>query len=179
MKPLRDLPSPCDPLPDPCAPPGAAFAPRARSLAQRIAAARRELGEANAGLVEAAWGYLGLVGAEAGGDAARARELLALPAPAASPVEVAAALTGLTGRRGAPGQALLRWKRLPGALLYVVEGSDCAEDPEPAWRTLATGPKERLDVVGLESGCRYWFRVAAFLSGGQSASCAPVAMTAR
>src|ERR1700722_17077841 len=104
MRPLRNTPSPCDDLPDPCAIRTAAGAPELPSLARRIAAARRELGEANAGLVEAAGSSPRLVGTEAGGDAARARPLLALPAPAVDRVEITATLEGLTCRRGAPGQ---------------------------------------------------------------------------
>lgn len=65
------------------------------------------------------------------------------------------------------GEIDLTWDKVKGAKTYVVERS--ADPPSPAsWSHEAVALKSSATVNGLASGSRYWFRVAAVLSSGQS-----------
>lgn len=65
------------------------------------------------------------------------------------------------------GEIDLNWDRVRGAKSYVIERSG---DPPTAtsWAHEAVALKSSATVNGLTSGTRYWFRVAAVMSGGQS-----------
>jgi predicted phage tail protein len=59
------------------------------------------------------------------------------------------------------------WDTVAGAKSYVIEISD--DPPTPAsWRHAGVSPKSKFTVEGLESGKRYWIRVAAINAAGQS-----------
>jgi hypothetical protein len=66
------------------------------------------------------------------------------------------------------GQIDLRWERVEKAKSYLIERS-----PDPptgtSWSPAAVVTKARASVSGLTSGTKYWFRVAAVNTGGQSA----------
>ena len=60
----------------------------------------------------------------------------------------------------------LSWDAVRGARSYVVERST---DPQAAsWTQVGVAPRSSLIVEGLESGKRYYFRVAAVTLNGQS-----------
>lgn len=79
--------------------------------------------------------------------------------------EVPAAL-GLTGGDH-EGQLDAHWDTVKGAKSYVIQQST---EPTNAasWVHAAVSPKSSATISGLVSGTRYWFRVAAVMSGGQS-----------
>jgi hypothetical protein len=66
------------------------------------------------------------------------------------------------------GQIDLRWERVEKAKSYLIEKS-----PDPptgtSWSQAAVVTKARASVSGLTSGTKYWFRVAAVTTSGQSA----------
>lgn len=65
------------------------------------------------------------------------------------------------------GEMILRWTKVRGAKSYVIERS---LDPPTAtsWEHAGVSLKVGATVDGLKSGTRYWFRVAAVTSAGQS-----------
>jgi hypothetical protein len=66
------------------------------------------------------------------------------------------------------GQINLRWNRVEKAKSYVIEKSS---DPltNVSWSQAAVVTKAQASITGLTSGSKYWFRVAAVTTGGQSA----------
>jgi hypothetical protein len=81
--------------------------------------------------------------------------------PPSSPVS----LTATEGDHD--GEIDLSWDTVKGAKSYVIERSG---DPPTAtsWSHTTVALKSSATVNGLTSGTRYWFRVAAVLSAGQS-----------
>ena len=74
-------------------------------------------------------------------------------------------LTATTGNH--EGEVELSWDTVRAARSYVVERST---DPQAAsWTQAGVSPRSSLIVEGLESGKRYYFRVAAVTLNGQSA----------
>ena len=67
----------------------------------------------------------------------------------------------------ADGEIDLTWDPVAGAKSYVIEKS---VDPVTAtsWQHSSVSTKSSATVSGLTSGTRYWFRVAAVSTGGQS-----------
>lgn len=65
------------------------------------------------------------------------------------------------------GEVDLTWDTVPGAKSYIIEMS---VDPPTAtsWQQAGVSPRSRFTVTGLTPGTRYWFRVAAVSTGGQS-----------
>ncbi len=65
------------------------------------------------------------------------------------------------------GEVLLQWNKVSVAKSYTI---DMCSDPieEEKWKHVAVVTKTRADVKGLTSGQRYWFRVAAVNTNGQS-----------
>jgi len=74
-------------------------------------------------------------------------------------------LTATTGNHD--GEIELSWDAVRGARSYVVER---ATDPQAAtaWTQAGVSPRSSLIVEGLDSGKRYYFRVAAVTLNGQS-----------
>jgi len=73
-------------------------------------------------------------------------------------------LTATTGNH--EGEIELSWDTVRGARSYVVER---ATDPQAGpWTQSGVSPRSSLIVEGLESGKRYYFRVAAVTLNGQS-----------
>ncbi len=81
------------------------------------------------------------------------------------------------------GEVLLKWKRVPGAMVYVVEQShDKVIRPQAegsvseafiSYTQVDIVTTSRLTIEGLEGGRRYAFRVYCVGSGGKSAPSAP------
>ena len=71
------------------------------------------------------------------------------------------------------GEIDLSWDTVRGARSYVVQRSP---DPpsEPTWIHSGVSTRSRTTVEGLNSGTRYWFRVAAITTSGQTAWSNPV-----
>lgn len=88
---------------------------------------------------------------------------------AASPTVAPTPPTSLTATDGdEEGEIDLTWDKVKGAKSYVVERSS---DPATAtsWGHASVVLKSSASINGLTAGTRYWFRVAAVLSSGQSA----------
>lgn len=65
------------------------------------------------------------------------------------------------------GEIDLHWDTVKGAKSYEIQRS--ADPPTPtSWEHAAVSVKSSATISGLTSGTRYWFRVAAVTSGGQS-----------
>jgi predicted phage tail protein len=66
------------------------------------------------------------------------------------------------------------WDPVAGAKSYIIE--ICSEDPATAtnWKYAGISTKSKFTVEGLQSGKRYWIRVAAINSAGQSGWSNPV-----
>ena len=76
--------------------------------------------------------------------------------------------TGLSAAAGDhDGEIDLNWDKVKNAKSYVIERSI---DPPTAtsWVYETTSSKSSVTVIGLTSGTRYWFRVAAVLAAGQT-----------
>ena len=89
-------------------------------------------------------------------------------AGAGGPLLQATNPTGLTASEGDHDATLdLHYDRVKGAKSYVIEQS---LDPPTAtsWTHAAVCSKSSATISGLVSGTRYWFRVAAVTSSGQS-----------
>jgi len=76
--------------------------------------------------------------------------------------------TGLHATAGNhEGEIDLTWDRIEKARSYIIERS--ADPPTPtSWAQEAIVTRSSATVSGLSSGTRYWFRVAAVTSSGQS-----------
>ncbi|HEX8500280.1 MAG TPA: fibronectin type III domain-containing protein [Pyrinomonadaceae bacterium] len=87
------------------------------------------------------------------------------PAPAASTPAAPPSLTATAGEH--EGEIDLSWDAVRGARSYVVERSP---DPptESSYTHAAVSTRSRTTIEGLTSGTRYWFRVAAVTTAGQS-----------
>lgn len=86
----------------------------------------------------------------------------------AASATVPTAPTALTASDGdMEGEIDLHWDSVKGARSYIIERS---EDPNKAasWAHATVAAKSSATVNGLTSGTRYWFRVAAVFSSGQS-----------
>jgi len=70
------------------------------------------------------------------------------------------------------GTVRLKWKMSAPCRSYVVEMTDNIME-EMSWKQIGTSSKTKLIVKNLESAKRYWFRVRAFNSSGESASSPP------
>jgi hypothetical protein len=93
------------------------------------------------------------------------------PTHSASTPSVSISLTATAGDHD--GEIDLSWDTVRGARSYVVQRSP---DPpsESTWTHSGVSTRSRTTVEGLNSGTRYWFRVAAITSSGQSAWSNPV-----
>jgi len=85
-----------------------------------------------------------------------------------APVPTPEAVTGVTVEpNGAPGYSSVSWNGAAGADGYIVQGS-----PDPitatSWQTPVISKKTKAEANGASPGEKYWYRVAAFNSGGQS-----------
>lgn len=88
---------------------------------------------------------------------------------AATPAGQLAPPSAFTTTSGdADGEIDLSWNSDPGAKSYVVELSTQAP-PSAVWTNAKTTVKSTETLTGLQSGTRYWFRVAAVGVSGQSA----------
>jgi hypothetical protein len=85
--------------------------------------------------------------------------------PAASEPTLPAALTPTAGDHD--GEIDLSWDTVRQAKSYVIEVSP---DPPTAtsWKHSAVSTRSRVTITDLVPGTRYWFRVAAISTGGQS-----------
>ena len=89
-------------------------------------------------------------------------------APAVASTDVPPAPEGFTATAGDhDGEIDLSWDPVAGAKSYVIEKS-----PDPAasntWTHGGVSTRSNFTVNGLNSGSRYWFRVAAVNGNGQS-----------
>lgn len=87
---------------------------------------------------------------------------------AASPSQAPAAPGDLSTTEGDhEGEVDLHWNKIKGAKSYEIQRS-----PDPptstSWQHAAVSAKSSATISGLTSGTRYWFRVAAITSAGQS-----------
>lgn len=65
------------------------------------------------------------------------------------------------------GEIDLSWDTVPGAVSYIVQMSS-NPPTDNSWSQAAIGTASKQSVGGLTSGQKYWFRVAAIGSAGQS-----------
>lgn len=85
-----------------------------------------------------------------------------------TPVELIAP-TNLQAKNNAlPGSIDLSWKKVTGNKMYVVQMTSVA-DAQSGWATVGMVTKTKFTAVGLAAGHKFWFRVAAQNSVGQSA----------
>ena len=95
--------------------------------------------------------------------------------PASGASEAPSSLTATAGDHD--GEIELSWDAVRGARSYVVERSP---DPpaETSWTHAAVSTRSSAAIEGLNSGTRYWFRVAALTTAGQSPWSNPAAKIA-
>ena len=94
-------------------------------------------------------------------------DVRAAPTPARSNATQSAppSLTATAGDHD--GEIDLSWDTVRGARSYVIERS--ADPPsETTWAHSGVSTRSRTTIEGLTSGTRYWFRVAAITSSGQT-----------
>jgi len=72
------------------------------------------------------------------------------------------------------GEVDLIWPRLAGAKSFVIQYATDPNAPDGDWKFATTSTKSSATVTGLVAGTRYWFRVAATGSAGQSPWSSPV-----
>jgi hypothetical protein len=86
-------------------------------------------------------------------------------ATSSAPVTAPSGLSAAVGDHD--GEIDLNWDKVKGAKSYIIERS---LDPPTAtsWAHVAVSLKSSATLNGQTSGTRYWFRVAAVLTGGQS-----------
>lgn len=92
-------------------------------------------------------------------------DVRSMAAPSISAPVAPLSLTAAAGDHD--GEIVLSWDTVRGARSYVVERSP---DPpaESTWTHAAVSARSRTIIEGLTSGTRYWFRVAAVSTSGQS-----------
>jgi hypothetical protein len=110
----------------------------------------------------------GHVESASGGDEKKimgANMNLRSPQTPAGDLSAPASLSASAGDRD--GQIDLRWGKVERARSYVIERS--ADPPSvTSWTHAAVSTKSQATVGGLTSGTKYWFRVAAVGSNGQT-----------
>lgn len=74
------------------------------------------------------------------------------------------------------GTADVSWQPVPGAKAYLVERAPDA--PELDWAIIGSSTKKAVSMNSMESGKKYWFRVSALGTAGQSPGSNPVAIYA-
>ena len=84
-----------------------------------------------------------------------------------TPVPTPEGVLGLTVQlNGSPGYSRVSWDAAAGADGYLLQGS-----PDPitatSWQTPVISKKTKVNANGASPGEKYWYRVAAFNSGGQ------------
>jgi hypothetical protein len=72
------------------------------------------------------------------------------------------------------GEVDLMWPRLPGAASFIIQYATDPNAPDGDWKFGTTSTKSSATVTGLAAGTRYWFRVAATGTAGQSPWSSPV-----
>jgi len=92
-------------------------------------------------------------------------DLRATPVATTTPPEQPQALTATAGDRD--GEIDLSWDPVSGARSYVIEQSGDPATPT-TWAHAGVGTRSSFTASSLASGTRYWFRVAAVNSNGQS-----------
>jgi hypothetical protein len=65
------------------------------------------------------------------------------------------------------GAMLLQWEKTRGARSYYVE--QAPDSPSLEWKSAAASTRIKATVAGLNSGTRYWFRVAGIGAAGRGA----------
>jgi hypothetical protein len=95
-----------------------------------------------------------------------------------TPVPTPAGVLGLTVQlNGSPGHSRVSWEAAAGADGYLLQGSPDPITPT-SWQTPVISKKTKIDANGASPGEKYWYRVAAFNSGGQGPwsepACRPV-----
>jgi len=111
----------------------------------------------------------GYVDSVAGGDEAKILstgfDTRAAPTATSQPLPPPSALDTTIGDRD--GELDASWDTVAGAKSYVIETSE--DPPTPtSWKHFGVSTKSRFTIKGLQSGKRYWIRVAAINSAGQS-----------
>ncbi len=74
------------------------------------------------------------------------------------------------------GTADVSWKQVRGARAYTIERA--ADAPALDWGMIGTSTKKEASLNSMQSGRKYWFRVAAIGAAGQSAYSDPVPLFA-
>ncbi len=74
------------------------------------------------------------------------------------------------------GTADVAWKPVRGARAYAIERATDA--PELEWGVIGTSTRKEASLNSMQSGRKYWFRVAAIGAAGQSAYSDPVPLFA-
>jgi|ERR1041384_7213491 hypothetical protein len=91
---------------------------------------------------------------------------MAMRLPAVATTEAPTQPQGLTATAGDhDGEIDLSWDTVTGAKSYVIERSP---DPPTTWAHVGVSTRSNFTAQNLISGTRYWFRVAAVNSNGQS-----------
>lgn len=74
------------------------------------------------------------------------------------------------------GTAELKWKSVYGAKAYAIERAPDGDNL--AWNIIGTATKKQASLNSMVSGTKYWFRISAIGSAGQSAWSDPVPLFA-
>ena len=85
-----------------------------------------------------------------------------------TPVELDAPINLKAKNNAMPGNIDLSWKKVTGNKMYVVQMTSVA-DAQSSWATVGMVTKTKFTAMALTAGHKYWFRVAAQNSIGQSA----------
>lgn len=165
-----NFPTPHPTLAEVTAAAAALGAASAAAQAARLEARRRTAAQANreADLDQLITQLGGYVESVAGGDEtlilSAGLETRSAAAPDSNAPTAPETLTATTGNH--EGEIELSWDSVRGARSYVVERS---ADPQAGpWTQAGVAPRSSLIVEGLDSGTRYYFRVAAVTLNGQS-----------
>ena len=105
------------------------------------------------------------------GDTMKIQSLALTPydAGAHAPVGAMAQVLNLVATTGDfAGTVDLAWDKVAGSKSYEVQ-TTTTPDTEASWHHALTAPRSSGTVLGLTSGTKYWFRVAAIGSAGQGA----------
>jgi predicted phage tail protein len=113
--------------------------------------------------------FVSHVDSVSGGDEAKilsaGLDIRAAATATTQPPPQPAALDVTAGDRD--GELDASWDTVAGAKSYVIETSE--DPPTPtSWKHAGVSTKSRFTISGLQSGKRYWIRVAAINSAGQS-----------